>query len=190
MTLSICICSLHKRDHFLQAMLLNLNEQIDRLNVADKVEILLEIDGGELTTGAKRNMLYHRAKGKYVCCVDDDDDLPVYYIEEMLRAAAQDKDAIAINGTMTTDGKRECQWFISRLNPYLRQNRRGKIVYLRFHNHLSPVKRDIALRFPFPNKVKGEDYAYALALHRARAIKTETIITKPMYHYRYLSNKE
>jgi glycosyltransferase involved in cell wall biosynthesis len=154
-----------------------------------KVEILVEADNRERTTGAKRNMLYQKAAGKYVCSVDDDDDISDTYISDILAAAEEDPDAIGLNGTMSWDGKMHATWDISRNNPYITTRKTGTIHYLRYHNHLSPIRRTIALQFPFPDKSHGEDYEFATAIHRARAIKIEAKIQRPTYHYKYITNK-
>lgn len=187
-TLSICICSLWSRAGMLASLLRNLEEQANAF--PGQVELLVEADNGEMPTGTKRNILYQKAIGKYVASVDDDDEPAPYYIGEILKAAASDPDAIAMNGTMTTDGGQPATWDISRLNPYATTWRTGrKAHYLRYHNHLSPIRREIALRFPFPDQYQREDYEFATALHKARAIKTEIKVQKPMYHYRYISKK-
>jgi GT2 family glycosyltransferase len=172
----------------LAALLRNLSDQAEPFG--DQVEILVEADNGEKTTGAKRNSLYRTAKGRYVCSVDDDDEVSPWYIEEILKAAEQDPDAIAMNGTMSTDGGQLETWEIGRLNPYStlwKSNRRKH--YLRYHNHLSPIRRTIALQFPFPDQYQREDYEFATAMHKAKAIKTEVKIIPPMYHYKYMSCK-
>ena len=186
--LSICICTLYERAGMLAVLLRNLSEQAEPFG--DQVEILVEADNREKTTGAKRNILYQAAKGKYVCSVDDDDQVSPWYIEEILKAAERDPDAIAMNGTMTTDGGQPDTWNISLTNPYVTLYKSGgKKHYLRYHNHLSPIRRTAALQFPFPNKSFQEDYEFAKAIHDARAIKTEVKIIPPMYHYKYVSVK-
>lgn len=187
-TLSICICSLWTRAGMLATLLRKLEEQAEAF--PGQVEILVEADGGELPTGTKRNLLYRKATGVYVASVDDDDEPAGYYIEEILNAAASNPDAIAMNGTMTTDGGQHETWDISRLNPYGMVWKSGRRRhYLRYHNHLSPIQREIALQFPFPDKYMQEDYDFATALHRARAIKTEVKVDRPMYHYKFNSKK-
>jgi len=187
-TLSICICSLWSRAGMLASLLRNLEEQA--ILFPGAIEILVEVDNGELPTGTKRNILYRKATGKYVVSVDDDDEPAPYYVEEVLKAAESDPDAVAMNGTMTTDGGQPETWDISRLNPYGMVWKSGrKRHYLRYHNHLSPIRRIIALRFPFPDKYIQEDYEFATALHKARAIKTEVKVERPMYHYKFNSKK-
>ena len=204
--LSICICTLTQRMGMLAVLLRELSRQIDENNASELVEFCIEEDdGSKFTTGAKRNKNYEKAKGEYVLCHDDDDWPAPYYIKELLEAAKKDCDAIAMNGTMTTDGRQMRRWFISKQNPYIAsKDKRGNIIYLRFHNHLSPIKREIAIQFKFPDVSMAEDYAFALAVHKSGLIKTEAVIgtptsefikrydcmaEKPMYEYRYISKK-
>ena len=181
MILSICICALNERAGKLALLLASLEKQIKD---PEQVELVVEMDDRQITTGAKRNLLYQRAKGKYVCSIDDDDEVYPYYVEEILKAVENDPDAIAMNGIMSINGKFHASWSISRFNPYIETRVNGKPHYLRYHNHLSPIRRSIALQFPFPDKVFQEDYEFATALHKAKAIKIETRIDKPMYHYK------
>lgn len=188
MILSICICSLRSRSVKLSILRQHIRLQMDKY--PGLVELLEQIDNGELPTGTKRNALYRRAQGQYVCSVDDDDWVSDYYVDEILAAAAQHPDAIAINGTMTMYGRPHATWEISKFNPYTETTVNGRLHYLRFHNHLSPVKREIAVRFPFPDQKMYEDYIFAKAMHDADAIQTEVTIYKPMYEYRYFPNKK
>ncbi len=188
MILTICIATLKSRKALLDILLSHLLTQIHEV-APDQVEISVCSDEGEMTTGAKRNKMYREANGEYVCSIDDDDWVPSYYIYEIMKALTAKPDAVAMNGTHTTNGAFPATWDISRYNPYVTTRKNGRIHYLRFHNHLSPVKKEIAIQFPFPDQKFAEDYAFAEAMHRADAIKTEVRVAKPMYEYRYRSHK-
>lgn len=184
MTLSILICSLHKRRGLLQSLLKSLQPHL-----TDEVEILTEIDSGEITTGKKRNNLLQKAKGKYIVFVDDDDELSPEYIPSILQAAKQDKDCIVFSGWMTTDGQDRRNFHLSIHYPYEAVTRNGKIEYLRYPNHITPIKREIALQVAFENRTIGEDYKWATELHTKGLIKSEVKIHKFLYHYRFITNK-
>lgn len=201
--LSICICSLYRRAHLLHPLVTELVKQIREINAENKVEIITRVDHGKIPTGIKRNELYNEAKGIYVSSVDDDDEVFPYYVKEIIKAAETLPDAIAMNGLMTWDGMRKQRWWISKDLPYTaHSDGLGNVAYLRFHNHLSPIKKSIAIKYPFPPKFMEEDYAFALALHSSGDIKTEVVIgtpwnefwqTKkcllPMYHYKFITKK-
>jgi len=188
--LSILICALYKRAGMLAELLRSLYEQIEQLGAEDKVEVLVEADNGESSTGAKRNTLMEESAGVYVVYIDDDDEVPDYYVEEILNAAESGCDAMAIQGTMTTDGRDEKKWYISKDNPYVAsRDENGSEIYLRFQNHISPIKREIASSVKFLPISQGEDYFWAKQIHDAGMIKTEAKIDRPMYHYKFVRLK-
>ena len=184
MILSILIPSLTKRRGMLQNILNILQPQM-----TDQVEILTDIDDGQRTTGKKRNDLIQRAKGDYVVFVDDDDEVMPSYIADILQAAQQKPDCIVFSGWMTTNGMQRRDFHLSIHHPYQAETRNGKTVYLRYPNHITPIRRDIAASVPFPNQTIGEDYIWATKLHDLKLLKTEVRIHKFLYHYKYQTNK-
>lgn len=155
----------------------------------DKIEILTLIDNKKNTTGYKRNVLYENASGKYSISCDSDDWVPDYYIEELLKAAESDADCFGINGIMITDNIKTETWNISKDNPYKTVRGHMGNHYLRFPNHITPIKSEICKQFKFPDVSYGEDFAWATQIHESGLIKSEYTITKPMYEYRYSSVK-
>ncbi len=189
LVLSILIPSTIDRAPMLHQLITELNRQIKECGAEDKVEILTDIDNREKNIGAKRNDLYARAKGVYSISLDDDDWVASEYISEHLRAAEEDCDAISLNGFMTTNNENKISWRISKDYPYVAATENGKTVYLRFNNHISSIKSEICKQFKFEDKSFGEDYAWALAIHNAGVIKTESKTNGELYHYRYMTNK-
>lgn len=181
---------MYKRAEMFADLKANLERQIEECGAIGQVEILPKLDGGETPTGTKRNQLVLEAIGDYVVHVDDDDELPGYYIRESLEALKMNPDAVAINGYMTHNGGIKKMWFISKDLDYCAlRDASGIEVYHRYNNHLSATRRAIALQIKYPDIWVGEDYQYALALHNAGLIKTEVGIEKPMYHYKFIPNK-
>lgn len=153
------------------------------------VEIIVCSDEKKITTGEKRNCLLKIAKGKYVIYIDDDDEVPNYYINELKKACDLDSDCFAINGKMTTDGQKEIKWRLSKDYDNVTIKENGVDVYLRKTNHITGVKRELALLAPFPNKSNAEDKGYSDTLNPF--LKTEYKIELPMYHYKFSTkNKE
>jgi cellulose synthase/poly-beta-1,6-N-acetylglucosamine synthase-like glycosyltransferase len=209
--LSILICSLEERKKILSQLLQNLFSQCPQLTAQegiDKasyyigttkmeeyyfegVEVIVATDNREIKTGQKRNLLMLQAKGKYVIYSDDDDILPDYYVEELLKAAESDADCFGMTGIMTTNGVDEKKWIICLGCPYTAErDENGKEFYKRFPNHITGIKREIANKFPFPEVTVGEDYQFASAMRNADALKTEYKIERhPMYIYDYRTNK-
>ena len=187
MKLSILICSLVSRTELYRKLAKHLRQQMEGLE--NEVELLVLTDAKEVSTGLKRQKLLERAKGDYVVFIDDDDWVPDNYVREMLSACATGADCVAINGTMTTDGTDEIPWRISCRYENKTIHENGRMVYLRKTNHITAVRRTLALQAGFPDKSNAEDKWYSDRV--APLCKTEAVIAKPMYHYRYSSqNKE
>ena len=93
MKLSILICHVPERAEKLERLMDVLRPQLN-----DGVEVLIETDAREMTIGAKRNLLLEKAKGQYVCFVDDDDLVPPYYVAKILEAISKHPDCIGIRG--------------------------------------------------------------------------------------------
>lgn len=181
MIISILICSLHSRASLLRILRDHLDSQIG--NKTDLVQVLDNCDDKQSSTGTKRNQLVDSAKGKYIIFIDDDDWVPDYYVSELLKASESNADCFAINGIMTTDGAQEVKWKLSKDNDNVTIWQGKKYIYLRKTNHITAVKRELALLAPFPDKSNAEDKAYSDAVNKY--LKTEYVIEKPMYHYRF-----
>lgn len=154
-----------------------------------EVEIIVYIDNKQVTTGEKRNRLVNSAKGEYIIFIDDDDEVPTYYIKELLKAYESNADCFAINGKMTTDGAKEIKWRLSKDYENVTIKENVVDVYLRKTNHITAVKRELALLAPFPNKSNAEDKSYSDAINKF--LKSEFVISLPMYWYKFSTkNKE
>jgi len=183
--LSILIPSTFDREKQFNGLLSVLSYQIRMGGYQDKVEVLSEIDNKETPTGTKRNTLYARAKGRLSVSIDSDDKIEPTYLESIMTAAEKDPDAIGICGWMTTNGTNRVDWFISKDNDYCASRLEGKEVYLRWNNHISPIRTSIAQQFKFPDVYQGEDYNWSRQIHDSGLIKTEVKIHQPLYHYDY-----
>lgn len=155
------------------------------------LEIISAVDDKQITTGHKRNILLSEAEGKYIVFHDDDDTPATFYVEEIFKGCLHRCDAIAMTGIITTDGGDPKRWEISKDHPYATKTLgNGQEIYLRYQNHISPIKREIASQFKFPDKTFGEDYEWATAIHNSGLIKTEYKIERhPMYIYDYRTKK-
>lgn len=149
------------------------------------VEIMYCEDNKQMTIGAKRQHLIENATGEYVVQIDSDDDVSDSFISDILEALETKPDCVGFNGVMTTNGKNWENFNISLRNKsWFKKNS----VYYRSINHLSPVKKSLALKAGFNiNKRHGEDYEYSMKL--LPLLKTEVFINKDLYTYKYISNK-
>ena len=116
--------------------------------------------------------------------VDDDDMVYDCYVSELLKASDSDADCFAINGIYTINNSSPIRWKISKDYTDVDSRENGEIVLLRRTNHITGVKREIAIKNGFPRKSNAEDKAYTQGL----VLNTEALIEPPMYHYKYSSN--
>ena len=181
-TLSILVCTLPERKHFLDRLLNKLNPQL-----TSKVELLIETDNGSMKIGKKRNILLRKATSDYICFVDDDDLVSDTYVADILYALESKPDCCSLKGIYTVDGKKPTEFRHSM--KYLTWNtiiENGNQVYIRPPNHLNVVKREIALTVLFnDNLSNGEDKDYSDRLRSH--IKTESVINNVLYYYLYLN---
>lgn len=180
MILSLLICTIPKRKEMLDKLLFELRSQVS----AGQYEVEILVDPNPGTIGAKRQRLLLAAQGDYVSFIDDDDEVATDYLKTIIPNLGV-VDAIGFEGEITTNGRNKKRFSISMHHGY--HEKSG--VYYRFNNHLSPVKRSIALAIGYKDIPFAEDYDYALRLHEAGLVKTEKYIYKPMYFYRYLTKK-
>lgn len=172
--LSILICSVLNRVGMLRSLLSALKEQLTK-----DVEILVERDGGEITIGAKRNILLRKAIGDYVAFVDDDDKVSGDYVAKILKAVSASPDCCSMEGEIHFNSRNVTKKFVHSIR-YKKWFQAGDIYY-RCPNHLNPVKRTIALGVGFPNMARGEDKNYSLRLRPL--LKTEQKIDGIIYFY-------
>jgi cellulose synthase/poly-beta-1,6-N-acetylglucosamine synthase-like glycosyltransferase len=185
MILSILIPTLTKRRDQLNQLIVNLQNQISGTNSQGLVEILINEDQGQKNTGLKRNELKKIAKGDYIIYLDDDDEPAQIYISELLKAAEHKKDCIVFNGYVTTNGK-------DRVNFKLRLGEKYEArdgLYYRYPNHITAMKRELVKDVDFPLKTVGEDYEYATKIRDLGLLKSQYVIEKDLYHYKFLTKK-
>lgn len=189
--LSILIPTTYDRQEMLYNLLYDLHEQIEKIDSSDEIEIITELDNRVLNVGKKRQILLEKSKGEYVVFIDDDDWVSDEYIFEIIQAIKiNNPDVIGFEGHMTTNGVNSENFKISKDLPYTTiYNPFGFNEYLRFNNHLSPIKRNIAIQIGYADIRFGEDYDYAKRLKESFLINTETYLPKALYHYKYVKNK-
>lgn len=178
MKLSILICTIPARQTMLHTLKASLVQQQNGCDV----EILSDDQPG--TIGAKRQRLLEAATGDYVTFIDDDDDINPQYIKLIFDNMGCD--VIGFEGEITTNGRNKKRFTISKEHPY--EERGG--VYYRYNNHLSPIRREIALAIGYKDISFAEDFDYAMRLKESGLIKTEKYIYTPMYFYRYRTTKK
>lgn len=180
--LSLLICTIEGREHYLQRLVSVLGPQ-----VTNEVEVLVSKDNKQLPIGKKRNDLIHQAIGEYIAFIDDDDWVSEDYISNILKATDSKPDVVGFNSIIIFNGSRPRRVEIT-LNHSNWSHKMGKIdnedhpvIYYRCPNHLSPIKKSIAMSILFPEIADQEDRYYSLAI--PSFAKNEVYIDKYMYFY-------
>lgn len=186
MKLSILIPSIEVRAVQLTCLKTELFSQIIQCNAADDVELIVETDNGEMSIGAKRNLLLSKATGSYVCFFDDDDIPSSTYILKILDAIKTDCDNCSLTGIIRWDGENpEVFEHSIKYSEYKTNSSESSIRYERYPNHLNVIKADIAKQFKFPEINHGEDTDWATQIFNSGLLKNETTIDGILYHYDY-----
>jgi glycosyltransferase involved in cell wall biosynthesis len=186
MTLSVLIPTLEKRFEMYDRLFFKLKKQIIENQLSEKVQIIKYADNGELSIGEKRNALIEKACGKYICFIDDDDDISDKYIKKIYTGCLQDVDCLDLTGIITINGLRQKKFIHAvRYDYYWEDNE----AYYRPPNHLNCIRRSIALQYKFPHKSFSEDTDYAMRMAKKKALKTEYHIDDILYFYKYVSKK-
>lgn len=166
--LTICVLSIATRRDFLQEMLLNLWPQI-----TGSVQLLIDIDNGEVAIGTKRNRMLRAAEGEFTTMVDDDDSVNDCFAVSLVNAIRANPDAnwFAPACFRIDDGGENA----------------GKVLPwpYPFPGHIGPVRTALALRTGFDAVNEGEDNTYAAALRACPDVGRGVLVPEARYTYRF-----
>lgn len=186
--LSILICTLPKREYMFRELVVFLSSQVIDFDEG-AIEILFD-DSEVDSIGEKRNRLMGRAKGKWLCAIDDDDKVSSNYIKLLLEATESDCDCASLKGEITIDGGiPEIFEHSIKYNEWKTNPKGSDIRHERFPNHLNLVKASIAKQFQFPEKNFSEDFDWSTELHNSGLLRIEHYIPDVIYFYNFISNK-
>lgn len=187
MNLAILIPTLPERQTILNKLLVDVYSQIGN----KKVIIKVKDTGREITIGKKRQIMLEDCNAiggiDYISFVDDDDIVSPDYVGEIYTAIQSGPDVVGIRGYITTNGANRQNWII-RTKYNWAENVDG-FRYVRYPNHLAPIKLEHALEAGFEDISFGEDYKYSMRLKELGKLKTEVFIDKELYHYKFISKK-
>lgn len=144
-----------------------------------EIEIIAYWNNGELPVASIRRALIEQATGKYICFIDDDDDVPEKYCTNIMRAIKNDPDYVGFRVAFFDDGKEMMPVFHSIKYAHWHQDERG---YYRGVTHLNPTRRSIAIKGTFGiDSDAGEDEKWARSV--TPFVETEEYIDDVMYFY-------
>jgi len=156
------------------------------------LQILIDVDNGQTSTGSKSNSLMQQAAGKYLCRFDADDLPTINYMQVLAEGIRRDVDCVSLMGIMTTNGEKPELFEHSLKYSEYRTNHEAKIgdvKYERFPNHLSCIRASIAKQFTYPDKTISEDTEWAVKIFNSGLLKTEYYDSRVIYNYLYTTNK-
>lgn len=115
------------------------------------------LEGG-LSIGKKRNDLVQRAEGKYLCFLDDDEDIAPNYVETLLRLCQYDADIVTFRNLTKTDH----YWTIVDMRLDYQHNDQANPNYITRRKpwHICPVKSEHAKLYEFEDSNYGEDWTW------------------------------
>lgn len=174
MTLSILVATVGRRNQQFLDLMEDLTKQAERW----PIEIIAYWNNGELPISEIRQQLLEEATTDYVCFVDDDDTVPVYYCDEIMWALG--KDYVGFEVQLFEKDRLMPRVFHSIKYGVWHDDDYG---YYRGVTHLNPIKREIALKAKFTGDEAGEDEDWARMV--TPYVRSENYIDKIMYYYRH-----
>ena len=185
MHLSILIPTIETRRTQCELLMQFLISQYENMGLilGSDIEILVARDNKEISIGAKRQLLLEMAKGEYIVFIDDDDWVSDDYIRQIYRRLIVLKpDTIGFNIECSGTKGKTAQ--VSNTYDDWADNVNG-FDYVRTPYQKSPIKREIALQIGYKDMRFAEDYDYSKRLKQSGLIKSEVLIHKTLYFYRY-----
>ena len=172
----------HKLEAYnnLHAMLLT---QIEACGLQDEIEILTHTK----TSSAECrylafNQLMNTSSGRYVQFIDPSDTIHDSFIELVYEKMQKNPDCVGLHATVTFKGNSPQIVVHSRqYDHYFEKD----AVYFRPPNTLNPIKRFIAIQFPFHEEIEQYDLEWAKRLTQSQLIRTEETIEIPFYFFRH-----
>lgn len=164
--LSILIPSIPERAEKLNALLMELYCQYDEFQkfhyTLGQAEFIFDdskrfLQGG-LSIGKKRESLVSRAKGKYLCFLDDDETIAPNYIETLIRLCSENKDVCTFRNISKLDNF----WTIVDMSLYHSVNEQASPdnIIKRKPWHICPVRTKYAKKYGFQDSNYGEDWQW------------------------------
>jgi glycosyltransferase involved in cell wall biosynthesis len=185
--LTVCICTIDGREKQFDRIRKKVLCQIPnaKINNDGEVELLSLKDNKEISVGEKRNRLVNKARGKFVVFIDDDDDIPDYYIASIINVIKNypDADCIGFLQQCTFDGSKPVAVKLS-----LQYSEWGDKVdgfaHVRTPYHKTPILLSKVVKAGgFKDMRYGEDHDFSKRVYPL--LYNEVFINAVMYYYQY-----
>lgn len=179
--LSVCVCTVIGREKQFDYIYNKLINQSDGM----PVEVLFEKDNKEISVGAKRQKLLERAQGKFVCFVDDDDDVSGNYIAAIIYAIKEKPgiDCIGFLQHATYDGKNP---EINKLSLQYSQwgDNIDGFAHVRTPYHKTPILLSKVVQCGgFKDMRYSEDHDFSKRVYEL--LRSEAFIEQELYYYKH-----
>ena len=182
MLLEIQIPTILGREETCERLVRKITSQIKSIN---QVGIKIMKDNRELSIGMKRQKLVEECTAEYLVQIDDDDDIPDCYVEEILLALESKPDCIGYIESVTINNNRLLACHSNRFDDWS-ENQLG-FHFIRTIFCKDVIKTSIAREVGFSDMRFGEDHDFARKLKASGLLKNEVFINKIMYYYSHNS---
>lgn len=181
--LSILCCTIPERQDIFVRLLRRLQAQWVGMEITHptlgEIEIITDgtesfLNGGK-SIGAKRGDLVGRARGKYLCFLDDDEDIAPNYVETLVRLCHNDADVVTFRNLTKTD----YYWTIIDMSlQFNNEEATPDRIVKRSPWHVCPVKSEYAKKYEFKDINYGEDWDWfsKVLTHCKTEAKTNQIL--------------
>ena len=179
-TLSILICSVdtEERQNELKKLINELHRQISKNYAEEIIEIIVDTDNMIKSVGQKRNDLIEKARGEFICFIDDDDFISENYLSIILYHLNSGIDILLIAIEHIENGVNKPKIIPSL---YIDNLNTGEAVFKTNHFHLCPHKKSIARNVLFECVNFAEDMIYSQKM--VKYINIYYLIYEPIYIY-------
>jgi|688.fasta_scaffold05151_45 glycosyltransferase involved in cell wall biosynthesis len=179
-TLSILICSVdtEERQNELKKLINELHRQISKNYAEEIIEIIVDTDNMIKSVGQKRNDLIEKARGEFICFIDDDDFISENYLSTILYHLNSGIDILLIAIEHIENGVNKPKIIPSL---YIDNLNTGEAVFKTNHFHLCPHKKSIARNVLFECVNFAEDMLYSQKM--VKHINNYFLISEPIYIY-------
>lgn len=175
---TILVATLGQRAGRFENLLTRLGPQLEA--AGGEVELCAFYNHGERLLGYVRHDLLQHATTPYISFVDDDDEVPEYYVSEILPLLDGEVDYVGWRMQTYVDNVPLKPTYHSLRYHGWWENDAG---YYRDISHLNPIKTEVARRGDFRRGVPPEDVSWVDQVRPY--VQTEAYIDKIMYHYRF-----
>lgn len=149
-----------------------------RSGIAENVEIIRAFDARK-SLGCLRNELLKSAAGDYVCFLDPSDEIGANYFEDFWRDLVDGvPDCIGVLGIIQSASGSPLGHFVK--SAKARDGLKERGVRIDSPDHHNPVRRDIAVRYPFPNDFE-EGETPGCRMVRDGVLEVERLAPQPLY---------